>query len=974
MASQLPKNISDLLKEASQSLEGLEVLAVPQARQLGASVIRLLVVFDFSGSTDDLLDRVKIWEREWTRVCKRISADFLGLKTVDVVLFGEDTSPIIDLPIIWVNGEAKIRFPDHLTFGERRVCRDSTMTHKGLERAHEYTHVLLLTDGLTNSSPQQLKVCCDRIIQSNTKLVVEVVTKNAANLSKVSESQIANFAGLELLSKMTAGSIKAIYITSPNHLQEPFVGMLQQDDTSAFHIVMGVKFPKSHPLRTIFNRILEVLESSAFDKTNAFELIVDMFGLLTPFDRSVMSNPTPFVRSVISRLQTLIPENSDDIISWAQFATQSRLAGSALRAGQRAVFDDISKRDRKALYAAISQELKQFGLNFCVPDSIVLPFVGATLLCSTPRFTESFNLFPKSRDKDGRVSCLLSDAERDEQRIRQSLRQCLNSQGFPSAENCTEVIFSILLMMLQAWLTGAPLERDDMQRLNRLARIQWGMTLPSLTNKDAMQQPILEQLLRGDMPMKSEGSLMDILKKKMDMLSLQPALFWGIIMALLGPDVYAAQRDHFKDILHFLGIEDRESGKTLLEWLRSVFSQHVEGNFTFVDARITTCCVSMEPIVGAAKQVQPHGPMNGCHTNEFISLESYANMTQHFGQGYCSSCRQRGGVVWQDVQVSDPEDQIRQASAGAKPFTLKLDGIELPCMTESGKSGVWSWRNLCIGAPSAPSAPVVSIDPPVVAHAVGGGGAAMRFAAGGGAAAIPVSAGKLQEPPKIHASQSNTPMDVIILRGIVGAGKSTCRIELQAKLEAMGNVVIIINMDKLSKAGLQKQANAIIQKEVKDGQEKAKREGKSFILIVDVCNEHFQMRNPDAFGIPFKKDYKCHVMMPNFFGDDFEGYQAWTLLNVIGRPRPVSEADHWYLTKHGAGLATCIKVSNDKLQKMLVSLGIPSIDAIDTTLSEERLCAQLQPLAERYAQRVAAQGTLAEIVIKYIEGEKIGEK
>ena len=475
--------------------------------------------------------------------------------------------------------------------------------------------------------------------------------------------------------------------------------------------------------------------------------------------------------------------------------------------------------------------------------------------------------------------------------------------------------------------------------------------------------------------MKKEGSLMTIFASKMNPLCLTPTIFWAVIMALLGNDVYMAQRPHFQAALETLDIEDPEGGKSILEWLVKVFGPHIEGRFTHVDVRGQKCCVSWDNLVGPVKQVLPHAQ---CRTNEFLSLECYQQMATdpRFGPNYCQSCRMRT-AIWVDVILSDPDVLIQQAKEAVIPFTVKLDGIELPCMSGPGKTGHWSWKKLCIGAPViAPDAtPVIAPDAtPVIAQAVGGG-AAMRFAVGGGAAAISVSAGKLQEPPKIHVSHSNIPMDVIFLRGIVGAGKSTYRLELQAKLEAVGNVVVIINMDSLSKAGLQKQANAIIQKEVKDGKEKAKHEGKSFILIVDVCNEHFQMRNPDAFGIQFKRDYKCHVMMPNFFADDIEGYQGWTLLwNVCERSRPVSEKDHWYLTKHGAGLSTCIRVSNDKLQKMLVSLGIPSVAAIDTTLSEEQLRIQLQPHAERYAQRVAAQGTISEIVTRYIEEEKIGEK
>jgi len=189
----------------------------------------------------------------------------------------------------------------------------------------------------------------------------------------------------------------------------------------------------------------------------------------------------------------------------------------------------------------------------------------------------------------------------------------------------------------------------------------------------------------------------------------------------------------------------------------------------------------------------------------------------------------------------------------------------------------------------------------------------------------------------------------------------------------MGFFVLVVNMDKLSKAGKQSQANQIIKNDVERAEKVAQSKNMPLVVIFDLCNEKLKAPNWDCFGLKIRGKYKCSTFMPNFFPDDVIGYQALTMLWVIGRPRPITEDDHWNLTMQGSGLETCIKVANNKLSAMLSTNGFPAVAPLNEKMSESSLRAFLQPHAERYAKRIAEQGTIDDVASKFIKDNIIGK-
>ncbi len=948
-----PRPLIECLREAAQILQ-----ASTPAKQLGTPQFHepVMCVFDISGSTKQPIRAsqealsTEIYKLGWQRIQDAVTTNFPGLKKISVCFFGAGISDTVELSVTWVNSSAKIVFPETFAF---RVHDNYTYTHLGLVRAAGFRFVILFTDGVTNSSPSELQQACATLIKQGTRLTVEVVADKNLDLSKTTEGDFARIPGLDLLSHIQQ-LIERMRITCKNHYTTPFLVFEKSSKTISTYSIQGVEFSKAIPLWDLLSTIIQCVEKVPVQHDLAFELVCDIFGILADWDTSILSKASPMVNTIIRKLRIVFPQHADEIVEWAQCATHTKLVGTGLRTGLRAALEIFQKADQKKMYAMIDNEMKVLGTKGVTDTCVVFPSKGRMIISSSHRFTKSLGPLPNSVDEKGNVACFLLEPDQNEakplQFTRQVLRKVAASDGFPSAEGCIEVICYLIVMMMQMLLTGVHRTHESIVLLRRYARIQWSMTIPSLTDPTVHQARILEQLLAGLMPEKAEGTLETIFSQKINLIGLMPKPHWAVNMALLGADVFDAQKHHFQAALEELKIEP--NAESVIDWLVRVYSPYAQGKFSFVNAVNPQCFMTLEMLVGPAKRICAH---QDCDSRVHISNESFDNMALNprFGPNYCPFCH--GHAEYEDVVLPNPEDLITAGEMECVPFRLLLEGVTGPGMANPGKSGLWSWRYLCIGEPPLE----LPVDAPIVragGAAMAGGGAAM---AGGGAA--------------VSSVQPSGDKYAIFMIGSVGSGKSTMRVAFHRLLEAMGFIVVVVNMDKLSKAGKQKQANQIFAQDVERGERLAQSKNMPYVVIFDLCNEKMRPPNFDSFGLKIRGKFKCSTFMPNFFPDDVIGYQAWTLFNVIGRARPITEDDHWYLTVQGASLETCIKVANSKLSAMLSTNGLPAVAALNESMNESSLRATLQPHVERYAKRVAEQGTIDDVASRFIKEKIVGK-
>jgi len=154
---------------------------------------------------------------------------------------------------------------------------------------------------------------------------------------------------------------------------------------------------------------------------------------------------------------------------------------------------------------------------------------------------------------------------------------------------------------------------------------------------------------------------------------------------------------------------------------------------------------------------------------------------------------------------------------------------------------------------------------------------------------------------------------LIVMKGTVGAGKSTLSDFIQRKYTALGYKVFNEGTDKYCKLGMApNKAAQMVAREFK----LAVKYTNKCIVIIDTCGES---RSPKPFGVSFA-GWKTIEIYPNLIENDKMGYLAWTLTNVLERGR-TDASSAYYLTPYAKpemkdGIELCKEVHKKKASSL----------------------------------------------------------
>jgi hypothetical protein len=643
---------------------------------------------------------------------------------------------------------------------------------------------------------------------------VLVVTPQDIDLLNMSEGQVKSTAGLELLSRME-GVISTTIITCNTFTYK--VAQQTIEGSGDKYRIMDAEFQKTIPAFIIIDGVLSALEGTSFDHESFFEFVTSLFGMLAPIDRSVLYMPSVRTKGYLDRLARLFPEQpNEEICKLAIFGVQSRLS-LGMVAGAQAAYHEQKKVDKTAVYMKVSKDIIEKGFVGDAPHAVVLPTDGVMILADSSSFThpcefisnKKTTTFPASMDKNGNIGLTLYGPHQlvdtgSAQAMRQKFRARIGISGFQNAQSCTEAIVCGQLMMQQMLLTGFPRNHVGMEILRMMAQAAWQMTISSLTDKEVVHI-IWEIIFKGDLPMKKEGTLMDILAKQ-SYIPLHPSLNWALLMALLSNDAYQAQKPHFEATLNELSIK-ADTADELLTWFITTFSPYTEGRISFVDVRAKECMITSQPLVGTCKRALPHG---ACTTQECLSLEGFRTISEspRYGPHYCPFCNSRDeSCNWVDEVIPDPNVALSQAMASKIPFRIKLAGITLPCMSEPGRDVDGRWNQFG-GADQ-------SVVPPAP-HAVGGG-----------AVPPPRPSGP---PPR---PSSGLTKNVIIMNGQPSSEKASARVNFEEQLKHHGSVIVLCEHEEVAKGLKKGKFSGFTQQKVGPAKKQAETDGKHFFVIID---------------------------------------------------------------------------------------------------------------------------------------------
>lgn len=142
---------------------------------------------------------------------------------------------------------------------------------------------------------------------------------------------------------------------------------------------------------------------------------------------------------------------------------------------------------------------------------------------------------------------------------------------------------------------------------------------------------------------------------------------------------------------------------------------------------------------------------------------------------------------------------------------------------------------------------------------------------------------------------SGTQGTIVVLRGTVGAGKSTYAHAAKQHVEAKGGKCVIASTDFYCKQGRQMgDAVRMVEQSLRTF---LSEDHKEKVAVIDVCNERYVNGQTLFFNVDFA-GWKQVIVFPNLqkVNGQFvnlDGYLAWSLRNVLQRQRPSVTDTHW---------------------------------------------------------------------------------
>jgi len=908
---------------------------------------------DTSGSTAGAFGRtgMTVLQKE-EKVLHGLILAYYQSHDIEVITF-DSTARRIVLPVIELDGRPIYELP-------RLNSGGGTETHLALELVRNADLCVVITDGQSGSRQDALKRAITPLQTYGTVLEILSVNCSEIDFQRLGEGFPP---GMDLLQHIGNDVSKVeIYTPAPQYIDSPFLAA-QSNALKGDTIPFGNhQIPKGMPIPQIANLLLEILESPFVCTPDEYlKFVMRCWILIGKFDRSLLTNKvsawsTRFLQKLYQHTPPGVsPEN---ILRFAihgvrsvvnQYVDNTNLDKKV--AASNTVEKQLNFKETDEYLRAKGTSAEKPILDFLSTCGILVSAEAGVL-----QLTQSVKAFPNSKTADGLYAI---GHGVHEQKARQSLRAIFQEFGLADADKGPLVTGAIALMMLQHLLLGQSIDSEFMQTLTTLMKQQQGMDVilekGRTPAEDKRSGPIREEWKAGRNPPVNpttpDVTHARLLAEGANPWKMTEESNWAVLMALhQDAELFAAQLHIYESTLELLGVG--KSWQEVLAYFVAQYKDYVTGTSEVLTIGKPEDCIMSGATLADGEpffKILDHENEDGepCTYGSCLCIEEQAALV---GCPWCNLPAWKLRLEQGNYKL--PLTLLQEKIRNAKPFVIKVPH-HLPCMIPECPlpNGPFNWSSCRPAAASGGGAAAIAVvDRPA--------------AGGGGAASVAVSA-----PNPVHSAPASTiPMNAIFLVGSVGAGKSTARMAFIRQLEAKGQVVVHVNSDEYSKAGQQKQANSHIQKKVAEGKKLAQTRNVPYIVIFDVCNERFHIGNPDAFGIKIRGIYKCFMFMVNFDAKDTEGYRAWSLMNVLGRAPP-SAADHWWLNPRDAGLATCIKVSNDKITTMFATNGIPGIAALDTTMSEDALRTILQPHVERYSKTVPP---VEESVRKFIEDNNFG--
>lgn len=792
--------------------------------------------------------------------------------------------------------------------------------------------VLIVTDGLTDSSQADLQQEVSKLVEKKARIEVIAVSTSNTDMNQIKQSEEAKIPGMDLINRLN-NSIDSLIIYNKVHKDNPYVGAINSRVNKKNLMFMGFPVVGSIPefLDNLLTKLFTEEKKDAYDlgRNQAYlkELLVEI-GKLFSVIFVVFPESHFGVNKIISHILAncsvgdLTIERMFNILKYGFSCTKNNRPIVYTNFDQH-VKDQAVKH---AEFADAVNMLNTKGTGLESTKTISIPSNGVCVINNNNRLslTKSLGTYPRSCDSHG--NAYFDCTGLNDQAIRIGMREFCGKIGFPNARNSPNVIFYILNQMSLLLIKGVDLQSEHMKELQKLAIAQ-----TSMENMVARQKysgvGFYTQWKTGKavaMSYTSPNEYHSSLYKdtRINPLGLSEPLWWALMMTTLG--LFKEQLSFYEAALSYIGVSNQEE---FIAYLQKEHSSRVSGDVKFVTLDSPpTSIFTLDEFLPTDKVylLKTHG--NGCSTKTCYSKHEIDTFVMRQGCVWCHHIPQDEEKEFEEVHIDqNPEKLVLEAMQ--QSFPLQVIGTKNKCSNNSSSDDYDNNSSQNLSSSSLST----TIEEKFAEMKIGNSSKEQKF--------------------------------LIQMIGVTGAGKSTSSELIQKLVMERNGLCLILSSDKHSKKGCTGKGQALaIQKEFRQFE---MTPSPLKVVVVDICNE--KGPSSQCFGCNFS-GYKSLCFYPNLPDfERFDEYECWCLNNVLSRPMHSNKTNYW-LNPVSAGVQTCIKVHNMKASslKSFLRLSKPAL-MFSEKLEMEQIKQLIAERAAKYTEVTISTESLQNHVKEFID-------
>jgi len=558
------------------------------------------------------------------------------------------------------------------TFGLRPG--GSTYTERAfgkiIEMKQKPSHIVLLTDGQTNSGELILKRQIETLQKNNISLEVIAVCCSDIDMSTLTVNEEQRIPGMDLINYL-GNSISKLTIYNKKHNDVPYIGA--STSTIGKNCVTFMEVQVTYFIPDFVRALISELKNSDIKwGTNQMEFkkFLSEIGKLLSVLFVSFPESNIFVEDTISRLNELNVTNMNcdrikNIIKYGFDCTRSKkpimYTNFEAHVKERSV--------KKGEFADAITQLKTQGTTLNSDISISMPYNGMVVVNhNTIPLNKSLGSYPSSGDNFGNY---YFGVGANSQAIRIGMREFCGFLGVKNCVGSNSVIFYILNQMSLLYINGLPMESDIIAKYRELAIQQTSME--TLVEKGKYSGiGCYAQWKNGLLPKmhfseeKTHCSLYT--DTFVNPLRLNEPLWWALMMSMLG--IFNEQLNVYEESIKGLHIEPTE--KEFLKFVKTTFQTVVNGNIQIVDALAVPTSLFTLMEYGPEDEVYVLKPHGNCKTVTHYSLDEIEGYVMTPGNGCCWCHYQPTMNDFERVTFQNPTDNIEKARTVAVPLCVDI--------------------------------------------------------------------------------------------------------------------------------------------------------------------------------------------------------------------------------------------------------------------------------------------------------------